>query len=44
MLIPFWSAETRIIDILIFYGLIVALGVLAYDTRLNTSGGCSCTA
>jgi predicted ferric reductase len=32
--VPFWSADTRTIDILVFYALI-GLGLLAYDTRLR---------
>ncbi len=34
MLVPFWSEETRSIDILVFYALI-GLGLLAYDKRLR---------
>ncbi|GAB5469243.1 MAG: FAD-binding oxidoreductase [Rhodospirillales bacterium] len=34
ILVPFWSPETRTIDILVFYALI-ALGLLAYDKRLR---------
>jgi predicted ferric reductase len=34
MLVPFWSDETRSVDILIFY-VLIALGVLAYDRRLR---------
>lgn len=33
-LIPFWSDQSRSVDILIFYGLML-LGVLAYDRRLR---------
>lgn len=32
--IPFWSQETRSIDILVFYALL-ALGLLAYDRRMS---------
>lgn len=32
--IPFWSADTRTIDILVFYALI-GLGLLAYDKRMR---------
>ncbi len=34
ILVPFWSEETRTIDILVFYALI-GLGLLAYDKRLR---------
>jgi len=34
MLVPFWSAEARTIDILAFY-LLIGLGLLAYDRRLR---------
>ncbi len=34
VLVPFWSEETRTIDILVFY-VLIALGLLAYDKRLR---------
>ncbi|MGD9538607.1 MAG: ferric reductase-like transmembrane domain-containing protein [Alphaproteobacteria bacterium] len=34
MLVPFWSAEARSIDILVFYALAL-LGILAYDKRMR---------
>jgi len=34
ILVPFWSEDTRTIDILVFYGLIL-LGALAFDKRMR---------